>query len=91
MLMSCSFDLLVLKEVTQKMSGIDIAEEVTASQLEALAGGELLKAEVSVIPPPPPPPPKKKDPSILPSPITPFSLFCLLYSLTLVCILLSSP
>ena len=28
------------------MSGIDIAEEVTASQLEALAGGELLKAEV---------------------------------------------
>ena len=41
-----SFDLLVLKEVTQKMSGIDIAEEVTASQLEALAGGELLKAEV---------------------------------------------
>ena len=43
----CSFDLLVLKEVTQKMSGIDIAEEVTASQLEALAGGELLKAEVS--------------------------------------------
>lgn len=33
------------------MSGIDIAEEVTASQLEALAGGELLKAEVSVMPP----------------------------------------
>ena len=30
------------------MSGIDIAEEVTASQLEALAGGELLKAEVHV-------------------------------------------
>ena len=28
------------------MSGIDIAEEVTASQLEALAGGELLKSEV---------------------------------------------
>ncbi len=47
-----SFDLLVLKEVTQKMSGIDIAEEVTASQLEALAGGELLKAEVSSSLPP---------------------------------------
>lgn len=46
--MYCSFDLLVLKEVTQKMSGIDIAEEVTASQFEALAGGELLKAEVSI-------------------------------------------
>lgn len=30
------------------MSGIDIAEEVTTSQLEALAGGELLQAEVSV-------------------------------------------
>ena len=37
-----------MKAVTQKMSGIDIAEEVTASQLEALAGGELLKAEVHV-------------------------------------------
>lgn len=41
-----SFDLLVLKEVIQKMSGIDITEEVTSSQLEALAGGELLQAEV---------------------------------------------
>ena len=28
------------------MSGIDYAEEVTASHLEALAGGELLQAEV---------------------------------------------
>lgn len=43
-----SFDLLVLKEVIQKMSGIDIAEEVTQSQLEALAGGELLQAEVRI-------------------------------------------
>lgn len=41
-----SFDLLVLKEVVQKMAGIDISVEVTSSQLEALAGGELLKAEV---------------------------------------------
>ena len=41
-----NFDLLVLKEVVQKMSGIEISEEVTAAQLEALAGGELLKAEV---------------------------------------------
>jgi len=40
-----SFDLLVLKEVVQKMAGIDISVEVTSSQLEALAGGELLKAE----------------------------------------------
>ena len=41
-----SFDLLVLKEVVQKMSGIEISDEITQSQLEALAGGELLKAEV---------------------------------------------
>lgn len=40
-----SFDLLVLKEVVQKMSGIEISEEVTAAQLEALSGGELLRAE----------------------------------------------
>ena len=41
-----SFDLLVLKEVVQKMSGIEISEDMTSSQLESLAGGELLKAEV---------------------------------------------
>ena len=41
-----SFDLLVLKEVIQKMAGIEISDEVTASQLEAMAGGELLKVEV---------------------------------------------
>lgn len=41
-----SFDLLVLKEVVQKMSGLEISEEVTMSQLEALCGGELLKNEV---------------------------------------------
>lgn len=41
-----SFDLLVLKEVVQKMSGLEISEEVTMSQLDALCGGELLKAEV---------------------------------------------
>ena len=47
-LLPFSFDLLVLKEVIQKMSGIDFTEEVTQSQLEALAGGELLQAEVRV-------------------------------------------
>ena len=41
-----SFDLLVLKEVVQKMSGVETSEDMTLSQLEALAGGELLKAEV---------------------------------------------
>uniref|UniRef100_UPI00193A5896 THO complex subunit 2-like n=1 Tax=Styela clava TaxID=7725 RepID=UPI00193A5896 len=40
-----SLDLLILKEVVQKMSGIEISEEVTRDQLEALGGGELLKAE----------------------------------------------
>ena len=30
------------------MAGIDISVEVTSSQLEALAGGELLKAEVGM-------------------------------------------
>jgi len=43
---STSFDLLVLKEVVQKMSGVETSEDMTLSQLEALAGGELLKAEV---------------------------------------------
>jgi len=40
-----SLDLLIMKEVVQKMSGIDISEEVTNDQLEALHGGEILKAE----------------------------------------------
>uniref|UniRef100_A0A2K5CJY7 THO complex subunit 2 n=1 Tax=Aotus nancymaae TaxID=37293 RepID=A0A2K5CJY7_AOTNA len=40
-----SFDLLILKEVVQKMAGIDITEEMTMEQLEAMTGGEQLKAE----------------------------------------------
>ncbi|XP_070553830.1 THO complex subunit 2-like isoform X2 [Ptychodera flava] len=40
-----SFDLLILKEVVQKMSGIESSEEITVDQLDALAGGELLRAE----------------------------------------------
>lgn len=40
-----SLDLLVLKEVVQKMSGVEASDEITKPQLEALAGGELLKAE----------------------------------------------
>lgn len=46
---SFSFDLLVLKEVIQKMAGIEISDEVTPSQLEAMAGGELLKVEVRLL------------------------------------------
>ena len=41
-----SYDLLILKEVVQKMSGIEISEEITNDQLEALSGGEVIKAEV---------------------------------------------
>ncbi|TSL89846.1 THO complex subunit 2 [Bagarius yarrelli] len=40
-----SFDLLILKEVVQKMAGIEITDEMTAEQLEAMTGGEQLKAE----------------------------------------------
>lgn len=42
----CSFDLLILKEVVQKMAGIEITNEMTSEQLEAMTGGEQLKAEV---------------------------------------------
>lgn len=41
-----SQDLLILKEIVQKMAGIEAAEEMTPEQLEAMAGGELLKGEV---------------------------------------------
>lgn len=40
-----SFDLLILKEVVQKMAGIEITEEITMEQLDAMTGGEQLKAE----------------------------------------------
>uniref|UniRef100_A0A674MPM8 THO complex subunit 2 n=1 Tax=Takifugu rubripes TaxID=31033 RepID=A0A674MPM8_TAKRU len=40
-----SFDLLILKEVVQKMAGIEITNEMTSEQLEAMTGGEQLKAE----------------------------------------------
>uniref|UniRef100_A0A3Q2NPJ1 THO complex subunit 2 n=1 Tax=Fundulus heteroclitus TaxID=8078 RepID=A0A3Q2NPJ1_FUNHE len=39
------FDLLILKEVVQKMAGIEITDEMTSEQLEAMTGGEQLKAE----------------------------------------------
>lgn len=40
-----SLDLLILKEIVQKMAGIDATENMTNEQLEALTGGELLRAE----------------------------------------------
>lgn len=41
----CRVDLLVLKEIVHKLSGIEVSEGVTDEQLEALAGGEVLKSE----------------------------------------------
>ena len=38
-------DLLILKEIVQKMTGIETSEEMTNDQLAALSGGELLRAE----------------------------------------------
>ncbi|KAI4462732.1 tho2 protein [Holotrichia oblita] len=40
-----SLDLLILKEIVQKMAGVEAAEDLTLEQLNAMAGGELLKAE----------------------------------------------
>ncbi|XP_055634886.1 THO complex subunit 2 isoform X2 [Toxorhynchites rutilus septentrionalis] len=40
-----SLDLLILKEVVQKMTGIEAAEEMTAEQISAMCGGELLRGE----------------------------------------------
>ncbi|XP_060572351.1 THO complex subunit 2-like isoform X2 [Ruditapes philippinarum] len=40
-----SIDLLLMREIVQKMSGIEISEEITMDQLEAMSGGELLRQE----------------------------------------------
>lgn len=40
-------DLLILKEIVQKMAGVESAEEMTNEQLNAMCGGELLRGEVS--------------------------------------------
>ena len=36
-----------MREIVQKMSGIEVSEEITMDQLEAMSGGELLRQEVS--------------------------------------------
>lgn len=36
-----------MKEVCQKMTGVEASEEMTMDQLEAMSGGELLRNEVS--------------------------------------------
>jgi len=38
-------DLLIVREVVSKMTGIEAAEDLTIEQLQALTGGELLKGE----------------------------------------------
>ena len=49
--MTCfSIDLLLMREIVQKMAGIEISEEITEDQLEAMSGGELLKQEVTLLP-----------------------------------------
>lgn len=42
----CSFDLLILREMLSKMGGIEVSEEITDQQHDAMCGGELLKQEV---------------------------------------------
>ena len=41
-----SYDLAILREVIQKMAGIEVSEEMTSDQLLAMCGGELLRQEV---------------------------------------------
>lgn len=43
----CSLDLLILKDIVQKMAGVETVEEMTNEQLNALCGGELLRGEVN--------------------------------------------
>ena len=40
-----SLDLLILKEMVLKMGGIEAAEEMTNDQIDAMAGGDLLRQE----------------------------------------------
>ncbi len=40
-----SYDLLILQEIVQKMCGIEVLSEVSDLQLEAMAGGDILRQE----------------------------------------------
>jgi len=40
-----SYDLLILQEIVQKMCGIEVLSEVNDLQLEAMAGGDILRQE----------------------------------------------
>ena len=45
MLFFCSTDLIIMSEIIQKMAGIEINEELTEDQVDALCGGEILRSE----------------------------------------------
>jgi len=45
-----SYDLAILRDVVQKMAGIEVSEEMTDDQLLAMSGGELLRQEVCLLP-----------------------------------------
>uniref|UniRef100_A0A8D8ZLW5 THO complex subunit 2 n=1 Tax=Cacopsylla melanoneura TaxID=428564 RepID=A0A8D8ZLW5_9HEMI len=42
-----SLDLCLLKEIVQKMSGIEVVDDITEDQLQAMSGGELLRNEAA--------------------------------------------
>lgn len=42
----CSLDLLILKEIVLRMAGVELMEQITPDQIEAMSGGDHLKTEV---------------------------------------------
>lgn len=42
-----SLDLLILKEIVLRMAGVELMEQITPDQIEAMSGGDHLKTEVS--------------------------------------------
>ena len=42
----CSYDLLILRKITTNMAGLEVSEELTDDQLQAMSGGDILKQEV---------------------------------------------
>lgn len=39
-------DLLILKEIVLRMAGVELMEQITPDQIEAMSGGDHLKTEV---------------------------------------------
>lgn len=44
----CSLDLLILKEIVLRMAGVEVMEQITPDQIEAMSGGDHLKTEVRI-------------------------------------------